>query len=140
MDEDSGQNLVDGDGTVADYVQNTGGSGSPYVTNQSAYDVADNGLITSNAGTTTAPNGAPNGTTGSTQSQLPSWLSGITSLAGQVTTPVTQISNLINGKPATSGVSPGAQPVNGLVSPAGIAGFLPWLIGGGVLLFFLNKK
>ncbi len=123
--------LLSGNGTTADYNQAIGGDGSAYVANQTPYDVADNGAVS------TTPT--------SSTSAAPTWLSALTSLGSGVTAVTGAVSPLINGKPANSPANPGAQPnASGTVATA-TASKLPWIIGGvivvilGVVLFWKKK-
>jgi len=127
-------NFDNGSGNTSDYIDATGGAGSPYIANQTGYDVADNGLLTS----------TPTGT-GSTSS-LPSWLSSITSLGTAAGSLATSVAPIINGKPANP-ANPGAQPgANGTVAPATASSITTWIIGGlvvavlAVVLFWKSRK
>lgn len=130
--------LLSGDSSVADYLQATGGSGSPYLQNQTPFDALDNGLLQSDAGNVTNSNGQVTGTTGSSTSSTPGWLQSILAIGGNLAgTAVTQnVTPLINGKPATS-----PAPVTGQVSVGGMSSSTLLLIVAAILaFFFLSKK
>jgi hypothetical protein len=138
---DAGINAIDGGGTVSDYLQLSGGSGSPIVTNQTPYDVVDNGLLTSNATPTVNAAGATTSITGTSQSATPSWLQSILSLSGAANQVAGQVAPLINGRPATGATAPGAQAVNGVVPAAStMSSYLPWIIGAVILFFMFGKR
>lgn len=133
---------LNGVGSVADYVQNGGGSGSPYIANQDPYSANDDGALNSTAATTTTngtATGTPTGTTGSSTSGLPSWFSNILSTAGNAAgTALTQtVTPIVNNKPATS-----PAPVTGQVAKSGgMSSTTIMLIVAAVLAFlFLGKK
>lgn len=89
--DDSTDNLLNGDGSDSDFVGATGGPGNGYVQNQTGYDRADTGTITSTKSIT--------GTGTKTTATPPAWqssLSGLFSGAGSLLTAATP---LINGKP-----------------------------------------
>ena len=142
MDDDvdgSDQDLIDGNGSVADYAQS--GAAANYTQSQTPYDTVDNGLVASNAN-------------GSVSTQ-PNWLSGIQGLAGQVAGyagtaagVAGAVNGVLNGVPVASPVNPGAQPgpqgTVVAVAPSS-PNLMLYVIGGLVAIvagwfFFFRKK
>lgn len=118
--------LLSGDGSEADFLN---AYGSSYEANQSAFDVADNGKVTSTDTTTTV--------------NSPSWASSLGSLfglAGQGAAVVTAFTGKTTAPAATV-----AQPTAGVGTPAGSGGMSTMLMVGiglalAVVAFLVIKR
>lgn len=142
MDETSDDSLVNGTGSPSDYDMITGGA---YSYNQTAFDTVDNGT-TANTSTGTGSAPAANAPPANGSSYTPpgwlSSLSGLATTAGQVTT---QLTPIINGKPATSPAAAGQSGANTGNAPAGAlvkssSTVLLFLAAGVAALFLFGKK
>lgn len=94
-----------------------------YTANQTAYDAADNGLVTSSGGSTTIT--------------APTWGQSLLNLFGSAAEIAGTVAPLINGKPASSPANPAAKttaqgtaPATATATPSNKT--LWWIVGGAV--------
>ncbi len=121
--DDPTASLLAGTGSDTDFVTANGGAANPYLLNQSAADILDNGAVTA----------APNAQGGTTATYTPpSWSSALGSILQTGATDFSVVAPLINGKPAPP-ANPSSTPgASGTVSTGSfsLSSILPWLILG----------